>query len=242
MNETSETFFIPAIAFMDGDEYTCTVSNAAGNESVSTFLFVRPEIILSPMDVNTTSDSFIVIMCDAEAFPLPEFEWAHIGGDIGSNIMGADTNMLVFNPVLFGDEGDYFCNAVSNGISVSSGNATITGKIMLCYHIWSIAFTIPFYSSAVSPEGSVVALPAVINATRNTSVDFICSAMGGPGNIFTWTRLSDEQEVSDEQTLQIFVMDAFDGSRYECLVENEAGNETTTVVLNGKTVSPCLVV
>ena len=66
--------------------------------------------------------------------------------------------------------------------------------------------------------------------------------MGGPGNTFTWTRLSDEQEVSDEQRLQIFVMDAFDGSRYECLVENEAGNETTTVVLNGKTVSPCLVV
>ena len=66
--------------------------------------------------------------------------------------------------------------------------------------------------------------------------------MGGPGNIFTWTRLSDEQEVSDEQTLQIFVIDAFDGSRYECLVENEAGNETATVVLNGKTVSPCLVV
>ena len=66
--------------------------------------------------------------------------------------------------------------------------------------------------------------------------------MGGPGNTFTWTRLSDEQEVSDEQRLQILVMDAFDGSRYECLVENEAGNETTTVVLNGKTVSPRLVV
>ena len=131
VNETSETFFIPTIAFMDGDEYTCMVSNAAGNESVSTFLFVRPEIILSPMDMNTTNDSFIVIMCDAEAFPLPEFEWVHTGGDIGSNIMGADTNMLVFNPVLFGDEGDYFCNAVSNGILVSSESATITGKIML---------------------------------------------------------------------------------------------------------------
>ena len=58
--------------------------------------------------------------------------------------------------------------------------------------------------------------------------------MGGPGNTFTWTRLSDEQMVSDEQRLQILIMAALDGSQYECLVENEAGNETTAVVLNGK--------
>ena len=128
VNETSERLFIPAIIFMDGNEYTCVVSNAAGNESVSTFLFVNPEIMLNPMDMNATNDSFIIILCDAEAFPLPEFQWVHIGGDIGSNILGADTNKLVFNPVLFGDEGDYFCNATSNGISVTSESATITGK------------------------------------------------------------------------------------------------------------------
>ena len=127
----NEFIFIPAISFMDGNEYTCVVSNAAGSESVSTFLFVSPEIVLNPTDVNTTNDSFIVIMCDVEAFPRPEFQWVHIGGGIGSNIMGADTNMLVFNPVLFGDEGDYFCIATSNGISVMSDNSTITGKIML---------------------------------------------------------------------------------------------------------------
>ena len=130
MNETSESFVISEITFTDGDEYTCVVSNAAGSESVSTFFFVSPEIIQNPMDVNIINGSFINIMCDAEAFPCPEFEWVHIGGDICSNIMGTDTNMLVFNPVLFGDEGDYVCTATSNGISVVSGNATITGKII----------------------------------------------------------------------------------------------------------------
>ena len=128
MGEISEFFVIPDITFMSGDEYTCTVSNAAGNESVSTFLFVNPEITLNPLDVNTTDDSFLLIMCDAEAFPCPEFQWIHVDGDIGSNIMGADTNMLLFSPVLFGDEGDYFCTATSNGISVSSESATITGN------------------------------------------------------------------------------------------------------------------
>ena len=128
VDETSEIFFIPEISFIDGDEYTCMVSNAAGNESVGTFLFVSPEIVLNPMDMNATNGSFIMIVCDAEAFPCPEFQWIHMGGDIGSNIMEADTNMLVFNPVLFGDEGDYFCTATSNGISISSQSATITGK------------------------------------------------------------------------------------------------------------------
>ena len=128
VNETSEMLFIPAITFMDGNEYACVVSNAAGSESISTFLFVSPEIMLNPTDVNTTNDSIVIIMCDAEAFPLPEFQWVHIDSDIGSNIEGADTSMLVFNPVLFGDEGDYFCNATSNGISVSSESATIIGK------------------------------------------------------------------------------------------------------------------
>lgn len=66
-------------------------------------------------------------------------------------------------------------------------------------------------------------------------MEFMCTAMGGPGNNFTWTRLSDGQEVSAEQRLQISVMTASDGSQYECMVENEAGSESATVVLNGKT-------
>ena len=128
VGETFEMYAIPDITFMSGDEYTCMVSNAAGNESVSTFLFVNPEITLNPMDVNTTNGTVFMIMCEAEAFPRPEFQWIYIGGDFGSNIMGADTNLLVFDPVLFGDEGDYFCTATSNGISVSSESATITGN------------------------------------------------------------------------------------------------------------------
>ena len=130
-NETSETLTLPTIDFSDGDEYTCLVCNAAGNESVSTFLLVSPEITLNPMDVNTTNGSFIMIMCDAEAFPSPEFQWIHSNGDIRTDIMGIDTNMLVFSPVLFGDEGDYYCNATSNGISVFSDTATFTCKFIL---------------------------------------------------------------------------------------------------------------
>jgi len=48
---------------------------------------------------------------------------------------------------------------------------------------------VPCY--AVSPEGSVSATPQVINAERNTTVEFTCSALGGPSNNFTWIRMSE---------------------------------------------------
>ena len=86
---------------------------------------------------------------------------------------------------------------------------------------------------AVSPEGSVSATPLVIHAERNTTVEFTCSALGGPGNNFTWIRMSDDSVVAREPVLHIAVEDAFVGSDYQCLVVNKAGNDTDTVILNG---------
>jgi len=90
---------------------------------------------------------------------------------------------------------------------------------------------VPYY--AVSPEGSVNATPQVINTERNTTVEFNCSALGGPGNNFTWIRMSDGAVVTSGSLLQIAVEDAFDGSDYQCLVVNEAGNDTAVITLNG---------
>ncbi len=89
-------------------------------------------------------------------------------------------------------------------------------------------------SYPVSPEGSVTASPTLINAARNTTVEFICNALGGPTNIFTWTRLNDGTVLSNDSLLEIVVDSAQVGSDYECLVGNKAGNETTQVTLYGK--------
>jgi len=64
-------------------------------------------------------------------------------------------------------------------------------------------------------------------------VEFTCSALGGPGNNFTWIRMSDGVVVTSGSVLQIAVEDAFDGSDYHCLVINDAGNDTDLVTLNG---------
>ena len=64
-------------------------------------------------------------------------------------------------------------------------------------------------------------------------MNFTCSTLGGPGNNFTWFKTSDGAAVASEPVLQIAVEDAFVGSDYQCLVENDAGNDTTVVTLNG---------
>ena len=129
-NETMQTLAITQISVNNGDQYTCIVSNAAGNDSASTSLFVYPEITLNPVDVlNATNGTVRVLVCEAVAFPEPEYEWVRVGGDFGGNVNGINSNMLVFAPVLFGDEGEYFCNVIANGRSVQSNTSTLTGTI-----------------------------------------------------------------------------------------------------------------
>ena len=131
-NETMQTLAISQISALDGGKYTCVVSNAAGNDSASTLLNVSPEIVLDPTDVNATNGTVHMLMCEAEAFPEPQYQWIRVGGMFGENVFGVDSNLLVFDPVIFGDEGDYYCRATSNGITVISDNATLTGLSYLC--------------------------------------------------------------------------------------------------------------
>ena len=85
----------------------------------------------------------------------------------------------------------------------------------------------------VSPDGSVQIVPSEIDAERNTTQQFTCFALGGPGNNFIWTRLRDGPALSNGLDLEILVEDASVGSQYECLVENNAGSENVIASLRG---------
>ena len=78
------------------------------------------------------------------------------------------------------------------------------------------------------------ATPSQIRAVRNTTETFMCSAEGGPGNTFNWTRLSDGGIVSESSELEINVVNASVGGSYQCTVENMAGSESAIVSLYGK--------
>ena len=67
------------------------------------------------------------LVCEAEAFPEPQYQWVRVSGTFDENVAEVDNNVLVFTPVRFGDAGEYYCIATSNGHSVESNTSTLTG-------------------------------------------------------------------------------------------------------------------
>ena len=138
INKQQPTLELISVDATDGGEYTCVVSNAAGNDSTSTTLYIRPYFTLQPLNTTTKVDEDHTLTCEAEAFPEPTFEWFHADSEeFGVNVTGMNTGTLMFTPVQFGDEGDYYCTATSNGTGINSSTVTLTGEIVtsLCQDI-----------------------------------------------------------------------------------------------------------
>lgn len=116
-----------AIDASQGGDYTCIVSNAAGSDSASTTLYVAPYIITSLKEpILTMNGSNVNITCNATGFPTPTVTWVDM-----LDIEVSSTSQLQFMPVLFGDEGAYYCVASTeiNGTRFSTRNeTTLTGK------------------------------------------------------------------------------------------------------------------
>ena len=126
--ENQPTLQLTMVDATDGGEYTCVVSNAAGNDSTSTTLYIRPYFTVPPMSIESDTGRNATLICEAEAFPEPTIEWFRVDGADFGLVTGRNTGTLMFTPVQFGDEGDYYCTATSNGtISTNSSTATLTG-------------------------------------------------------------------------------------------------------------------
>ena len=78
----------------------------------------------------------------------------------------------------------------------------------------------------------------VMLLTRNTHVGELvimtCDALGGPGNVFMWTRTLEAVVVGNSSVINITIDSAFDGGVYSCYVSNAAGYEDSSVTINGK--------
>ena len=128
-SENSLSLTLLNVSVADGGAYTCMVTNAAGADNATTFVFISPYFTSHPQGMGGANGTMVTLTCGAEAFPAPTYQWGRVdGGTIRPEVTGQDSAMLIFNPLTFGDEGDYICTAMSNGNQVQSQTATLTGN------------------------------------------------------------------------------------------------------------------
>ena len=110
-----------------GGVYTCTVTNTQGSDSASTTLYVAPYFV-APLNATTLtrSGAILNLNCDTAGFPKPTTNWVNMLGLTVSN-----TSVLELNPVVFGDEGTYHCEAMSlinETVFTVTDETTLIGK------------------------------------------------------------------------------------------------------------------
>ena len=135
--ENSTLVVISNVSTSSGGSYTCNASNPAGYDTASGALYVHPFFTLQPADALSRSDVNLTLTCEAEGFPSPAVRWEDSEG-----MSVSSSALLELAPVIFGDEGVYYCVAEttvtvgSDSITLTalSMNATLTGKDRVHIH------------------------------------------------------------------------------------------------------------
>lgn len=134
MEETSAVLVLSNVQASTGGMYICVVSNAAGSDNTGTYVFISPYFITQPTDIITNNEASITLVCEVAAFPSPAYQWGRVNGLPIRDGIPSSSDMLVFNPVMFGDEGEYYCNASSMETTIRSQVVTVTGRLFsLCF-------------------------------------------------------------------------------------------------------------
>ena len=242
-SETSSDLTLLNVTAENGGAYTCNVTNVAGSDTYTTYVFISPMITMNPVNVTTTMGTDEVSFnCSATAFPEPSFVWRKEGDTVTEY---SNTSTLTIGPVMFGDEGQYYCVAMSNDLMVESEQATLFGKPHTSTHTLTHTHPhvhththslnsqlIPHFSlsSTVAP---LVVMDPVFPAVAYVGQDFnmTCSVEGGPDNSFQWDKDSDILVNETTDTLSITDVAVSDAGLYTCTVTNAAGNDSDATQL-----------
>ena len=103
IGENNNTLQFSEVAASNAGLYQCTVTNAAGNDSDSTQLYVAPNIITGPENMTAVVGEIITFSCVAEGAPVPAIVWEYDGN--------GERN------------GSIFSSSLSNGSESGSGSA-----------------------------------------------------------------------------------------------------------------------
>jgi hypothetical protein len=214
---------LPNVTASTGGMYTCIVSNNAGNDSASTFLFVDPYFVSHPSSHQVSIGATVLLICDALSFPNPEYLWQHSGG--GSINSGSRT--LNISNVQYGDEGEYFCNASTLGTTIQSRSGLLTGDVEKGVSRTIITVTLCLMY-IVSPLANLANTSINITYTQGDMAILECTSLGGPNNAYQWQINGSIVNGETTGTLMLPNVTSSTGGMYTCIISNIAGNDSAS--------------
>ena len=111
--ENSTTLHLAKVDATSGGDYTCLVTNIAGNDSFSVSLYVEPYITTFPVEyLEVELLDPAMFNCDADGFPVPVLSWTKVAGQM-SGTVASTTGNLTFPSVAAEDNGTYVCQATA---------------------------------------------------------------------------------------------------------------------------------
>lgn len=113
-NEFENSLTLSNIGESNGGVYTCIVSNRAGSEAANSLIHVEPYFTTEPLvSLLTRVNDMVNLTCEANGFPAPSITWVKLDSNLMPVEEVSSNSVLLFHPVLFGDEGNYQCIANS---------------------------------------------------------------------------------------------------------------------------------
>ena len=229
LNDTSlivgneQTLVLTNINASFGGSYDCLVINDAGYGIDSSILFVVPEFVTHPQNVELEQMQTLTLTCEAEAFPSPSIKWEKMNRTNGiyEAIFGENITVFTISSVAFNDFGMYRCVA-SNTINGVEYDATSLPALV-----------------TISPKGSVIIQPKNMTFDYGDEVNLTCTCEGGPNNMFSWslngssiTSGTNNYTITSTEfssVLTVGHITALDhGGLYQCMAQNNAGNASDT--------------
>ena len=132
--QNSDTLTLQNVTASTGGVYTCMVSNIAGSNSASTFVFIFPYFINHPHSNEVSVGSAVLLICDAASFPSPDYLWQRSDGEIIRNDIVTNERNLSISNVEYGDEGGYFCTVSAREDYIPSNIVIVSGnQINKCF-------------------------------------------------------------------------------------------------------------
>ncbi|NWI93347.1 HMCN1 protein, partial [Pitta sordida] len=213
------TLRVPHAGTADAGQYTCVVSNPAGQVSKDFYLsvLVPPGIVGENKveDVKVKEKHRVTLACEVTGSPVPQITWLKdgnsLGEDGGPRLMSGG-RLLQIPHAQLSDTGRYTCVA-----SNAAGDRSKTYSLNVL-----VAPSIVGADSAGNAEGVTVIL--------NSPTSLICEAYSYPPATITW--LKDGHPLESNRNIRILpggrtlqILSAQEGSagRYTCVATNEAG-------------------